>query len=78
MRIAVDFAGFTMTKADILRSAVSKKSSEMLINLKNDFIQGCIDNNYTLQIAQSIYEDINRFANYGFNKSHAVGYGFGL
>jgi DNA polymerase-3 subunit alpha len=76
MRIAVDFAGFTMTKADILRSAVSKKSSEMLINLKNDFIQGCIDNNYTQQIAQSIYEDINRFANYGFNKSHAVGYGF--
>ena len=78
MRIAVDFAGFTMTKADILRSAVSKKSSEMLINLKNDFIQGCIDNNYTQQIAQSIYEDINRFANYGFNKSHAVGYGFWL
>ncbi len=76
MKIAVKLAGFTMTKADLLRSAVSKKSSEQLKNLKNDFIEGCINNNYSKEIAENIYNNIYDFANYGFNKSHAVGYGF--
>ncbi|HPX32741.1 MAG TPA: DNA polymerase III subunit alpha [Erysipelotrichaceae bacterium] len=76
MQIAVKLAGFTMTKADLLRSAVSKKSSEQLIGLKNEFIEGCINNNYSKEIAENIYENIYKFANYGFNKSHAIGYGF--
>lgn len=76
MKIAVSLAGFALTKADLLRSAVSKKSSEKLESLKNDFIQGCINNNYDRKVAENIYRNIYRFADYGFNKSHAIGYGF--
>ncbi|MGI6608165.1 MAG: DNA polymerase III subunit alpha [Erysipelotrichaceae bacterium] len=76
MKIAVELAGFSMTKADLLRSAVSKKSTEKLVSLKNEFIEGCVKKNYLRETAEAIYENIYRFANYGFNKSHAVGYGF--
>lgn len=76
MKIAVEIAGFTMTKADLLRRAVSKKSSEQLEDLKSEFIEGCIKNNYSQENALKIYNDIYKFANYGFNKSHAIAYGF--
>ncbi|NLZ75258.1 MAG: DNA polymerase III subunit alpha [Erysipelotrichia bacterium] len=76
MQIAVKLAGFSMTKADLLRSAVSKKSSDKLVSLKTEFIDGCINNNYSREIAEEIYNNIYKFANYGFNKSHAIGYGF--
>ncbi len=74
MQIAVKIAGFSLTKADMLRRAISKKSSAQLESLKNDFIEGCVNNNYSLDIAEKIYANIDKFADYGFNKSHAIGY----
>ena len=75
MNIAQKMAGFTLGKADILRKAMSKKKIEQLMSLKDDFIKGCMANNYSQEISLEIYELILKFANYGFNKSHSVAYG---
>ena len=74
INIARKLAGFTYGKADILRSAMSKKKLKELETLHPDFINGCINNGYDLQLAEKIYELIMKFANYGFNKSHSVAY----
>ena len=75
MQIAAIMANFTLTKADILRKAMSKKRIDLLIELKEEFIKGCISNNYTLELSNTIYNLILKFAEYGFNKSHAIAYG---
>ena len=74
MTIARKFAGFSYGKADILRRAMSKKKMEQLVNLQNEFIEGCIKNGYNKTLAITIYELILKFANYGFNKSHSIAY----
>lgn len=74
MQIAHKIAGFTLGEADILRRAVSKKQQNMMDELKEKFIAGCLDNNYNLNVAQEIFQWIVQFSNYGFNKSHAVAY----
>ena len=75
MKIAQVMAGFSLSRADILRKAMSKKNANELIKLKQDFIAGCIENNYSKQVGEQLYEWILKFANYGFNKSHSVAYG---
>ena len=74
MQIAVIMAGFSMGEADILRRAMSKKKEEILIKEKEKFITGSINNGYDLATATKVYDLILKFANYGFNKSHAVSY----
>lgn len=74
MKIAEVCAGFTLGKADILRKAISKKNIEMIHNLKNDFIRGCLKNHYSEKNANELFELIEKFGGYGFNKSHAVAY----
>ena len=74
MQVAQKVAGFSLAKADILRKAMSKKNGDQLLKLKNDFIDGCINNKYELKLAQELYELILKFASYGFNKSHSVAY----
>lgn len=76
MQIAQKIAGFSLGKADILRKAISKKQIQIMASMKEDFIEGCIHNGYTKQIAQEIYLLIEKFANYGFNKSHSVAYAY--
>jgi DNA polymerase III subunit alpha len=74
MQIAHQFAGLSLSEADLLRRAISKKDKKILDAEKERFIQGCMKNGYSKEIGAELYEWIVRFANYGFNKSHAVAY----
>ena len=75
MQIARAFAGFSLGEADLLRRAVSKKNESKLLELRNDFVNRSINKGFSKEVAESIYEYILKFANYGFNKSHSVAYG---
>lgn len=75
MQTAKIAAGFSLAKADILRKAMSKKKVKELNMLKEDFIQGCLMNGYPKDVAMMLFAWIEKFAGYGFNKSHAVAYG---
>ena len=75
MKIAQVFAGYSLSQADVLRKAVSKKNEETLLKSKNDFINNSVRRGYSSDIANKIYDLILKFANYGFNKSHSVAYG---
>ena len=75
MKIAQVFAGYSLSQADVLRKAVSKKNEEVLLKSKNDFVNNSVRRGYSIDIANNIYDLILKFANYGFNKSHSVAYG---
>ncbi|MGE5578177.1 MAG: DNA polymerase III subunit alpha [Syntrophothermus sp.] len=74
MRIAVDLAGFSMGEADILRRAMAKKKAGELERLRERFILGARNRGIPLVVAEEIYALMERFANYGFVKSHAAAY----
>lgn len=74
MQIAQAVAGFSLGEADILRRAISKKDAGKLDSLKGAFIAGCLKNGHPRNTAERLYDLIYRFADYGFNKSHAVSY----
>lgn len=74
IQIASQLAGFSLGEADLLRRAVSKKNRAVLDEQRTHFVNGCLQNGYNEQTAQKIYDLIVRFANYGFNRSHAVAY----
>lgn len=74
MQIAHKIAGFSLGEADILRRAVSKKQQHLMDEQKESFVQGCLENGYTQQVAEEIFAWIVKFSNYGFNRSHAVAY----
>ncbi len=74
MQIAQAFAGYTLGEADILRRAISKKKESILIKEKPKFIERSIQKGHSKEISEEIYQLILKFANYGFNKSHSVGY----
>ena len=74
MQIAVVMAGYTLGEADILRRAMSKKNEDILVHEKGKFIKGSVLRGYTEELAVRVYDLILKFANYGFNKSHAVSY----
>jgi DNA polymerase-3 subunit alpha len=74
MRVARDFAGYSMGEADTIRKAVSKKVKEQLDKHKNKFRDGAVKKGYPAETAEKIWGDIEFFARYGFNKSHAAIY----
>ncbi|MDP2820918.1 MAG: DNA polymerase III subunit alpha [bacterium] len=74
LRIAQDLAGFTLGGADVLRKAVGKKIKELLWEQQDKFIQGCINNNISKDVAEQLWQWILPFAKYGFNRSHAASY----
>ena len=74
MQIVREMAGFSFGQADLFRRAISKKNVDKLESLKGSFIQGCIQNGKDEALARKVYDLILRFANYGFNKSHAFSY----
>ena len=76
MQAAQLVAGFSLAKADILRKAMSKKTASLMKAMKSEFIQGGIANGFSELEAVKVFELIERFANYGFNKSHSVVYGY--
>lgn len=74
MRIAHDMAAFTMNEADSLRKAMGKKKPEILEKFKAQFLDGAESNQIDRKIAKEIFEQIEHFAKYGFNKSHSTAY----
>ncbi|WP_090830814.1 DNA polymerase III subunit alpha [Bacillus sp. cl95] len=74
MQIAYKMAGFSLGEADLLRRAVGKKKKEVLDKERQHFIKGSLQQGYTEKLADEIYDLIVKFANYGFNRSHAVAY----
>lgn len=76
MKIAEKMANFSLTQADLLRRAISKKDVAQMEKEKRRFIEGCMQNGYADHVANELYELIIRFAGYGFNRSHAVAYSY--
>ncbi|NQD51525.1 DNA polymerase III subunit alpha, partial [Bacillus altitudinis] len=72
--IAAKMAGFQLGEADLLRRAVSKKDKKVLDEERSHFVEGCLKKEYPVNIANDVYDLIVKFANYGFNRSHAVAY----
>ncbi|MEX1161993.1 MAG: DNA polymerase III subunit alpha [Nitriliruptor sp.] len=75
MKIATDMAGFTMSDADGLRKAVGKKKRDLMESFKDQFIAGGVDRGYERSLMTQQWDMIEKFAEYGFNKSHTVAYG---
>ncbi|MCX6163831.1 MAG: DNA polymerase III subunit alpha [Ignavibacteriae bacterium] len=74
MQIAREVAGFTMAQADNMRKAMGKKIKEKMKQVKEDFVNGSVKNDLKKKLAEDIFALILDFADYGFNKSHAVAY----
>lgn len=74
MKIAQSFAGYSLSQADLLRRGIAKKDKEILEKEKNNFIQMAISNGRDQRTAIKIYDYIEKFADYGFNRSHSVSY----
>lgn len=74
MQVASKMASFSYGEADLLRRAMSKKKQSMMDSMRSKFIHGAQDNGYTPEVAERIFDYIDQFANYGFNRSHAVAY----
>jgi DNA polymerase III subunit alpha len=75
MQIATDLCGFTMAEADALRKAVGKKIRDLMEAQKEQFVKGGVDNGYDRAFIANLWDLIEKFAEYGFNKSHTVAYG---
>jgi DNA polymerase-3 subunit alpha len=75
MRLAADLAGFSLGEADTLRKAMGKKDRELMATQREKFISGCKVNKIDARKAERIWDLIEKFAGYGFNKSHAACYG---
>jgi DNA polymerase III subunit alpha len=75
MRIATDMAGFTMSDADGLRKAVGKKKRDLMESFKDQFLTGGVERGYEKSLMSQQWDMIEKFAEYGFNKSHTVAYG---
>lgn len=74
MRMATDLAGYTRGESDKFRKAVGKKIPEEMAKQKNHFIDGCVENNMHPRHAKELWDMIETFAAYGFNKSHSAVY----
>lgn len=76
MQLSKDMAKFTGGQADTLRKAMGKKIAELMAKMKTQFVEGCLKNNLSKELAQETFTDMEKFAEYGFNRSHAVCYAF--
>ncbi len=74
MRIVSSLAGFSLSQADLLRRAMGKKTPEVMDELRQSFIEGALKNGIEKKIADKVFNLIEYFAGYGFNKSHSAAY----
>ena len=74
MQVARQLAGYTLGAADLLRRAMGKKIASEMAKQRNIFVEGCIANGIAGKTAGDIFNLMEKFANYGFNKSHAAAY----
>ena len=73
--IAQSIAGYSLGDADRFRKAMGKKIAQVMIDEKDKFIQGAITKGFTQQLGEKVFELIEPFAGYAFNKAHSVSYG---
>ena len=76
MRVSQKLAGYSLEEADNLRKATGKKIRELIAKERCKFVDGCVRNGHTDDFAERYFDTIEPFADYSFNKSHSVGYGF--
>jgi DNA polymerase-3 subunit alpha len=76
MQIAHDIAGFSLSEADIMRRAMGKKDKKLMDELSIKFVYGAQKNDISKNKAEQIYALIEKFAQYGFNKSHSTAYAY--
>ena len=74
MKIAQIMSGYTLGEADILRWAMGKKVKKEMQIQRVRFVKGAIENEYSEELATEVYDLIESFGGYGFNKSHSVAY----
>jgi DNA polymerase-3 subunit alpha len=74
IQIATKLAGYSPGEADQIRKAVGKKKEDEIARHHQQFVEGAVKNGYAREVAEAVYKDIEFFANYGFNKSHAADY----
>jgi DNA polymerase-3 subunit alpha len=74
MRLAVEMAGYTMAEADVLRGVVAKSKAEEMKEQRDKFVKGAMKKGYSKRLAESVFELVQNFGYYGFNKSHSTAY----
>ncbi|MFN4132400.1 MAG: DNA polymerase III subunit alpha, partial [Caldimicrobium sp.] len=74
MEIARAFAGYTLGEADLLRRAMGKKDKELMQQLKDDFVRRSVERQIPQEIAEKVFDLMEKFSEYGFNKSHSAAY----
>ena len=72
MQIARDLANYSLGQADMLRRAMGKKKPEEMAKQRKIFLKGAEENNVEDKIAQEVFDQMETFARYGFNRSHSV------
>ena len=75
MRVAQRFSGYSLEEADNLRKACGKKNRELIAAERKKFIAGCVTQGYGEVLGKQLFDIIEPFADYAFNKSHSYGYG---
>ncbi|MBJ7281733.1 MAG: DNA polymerase III subunit alpha [Acidimicrobiia bacterium] len=76
MRVSQRLAGYSLAEADNLRKATGKKDRELIAKERAKFVDGCETEGYGREFGERMFDIIEPFADYSFNKSHSVGYGF--
>lgn len=74
MQIAQDLSGYTLGSADLLRRAMGKKKADEMANQRAIFVEGANQNGVDPHLANQIFDLMEKFAGYGFNKSHSAAY----
>ncbi|NWO09896.1 DNA polymerase III subunit alpha [Chromohalobacter salexigens] len=75
MQIAQVIAGYSLGQADMLRRAMGKKKPEEMAKQRAGFMEGCAANGIDKDLAGNLFDLVEKFAGYGFNKSHSAAYG---
>jgi DNA polymerase-3 subunit alpha len=76
MRVSQKLAGYSLEEADNLRKATGKKIRELIAKERVKFVEGCVRTGHEREWAERYFDKIEPFADYSFNKSHTVGYGY--
>lgn len=76
MQIAQVIAGYSLGEADILRRAMGKKKKEEMDQQRERFLQGAVARGFAPRKAEKLFEQMAKFAEYGFNKSHSAAYAY--
>ncbi|MFQ5629930.1 MAG: DNA polymerase III subunit alpha, partial [bacterium] len=74
MQIASAMAGFSLAKSDLLRRAMGKKKADLMAEMRQEFIKGAVELKVDRKVAEEVFDLMDKFARYGFNKSHSACY----